>query len=56
MDAVERCLADDTNAWRLGPDGNWTRITADPDRPEPRSVHREMMVGHIARAAETTTG
>ncbi|UTI65942.1 polyphosphate kinase 1 [Paraconexibacter antarcticus] len=56
MDAVERCLADDTNAWTLGPHGGWTRISADPGRPEPRSVHREMMVGHTARAAETTTG
>ncbi len=53
MDAVERCFADDTNAWTLGSDGAWTRIQADPDRPEPRSVHREMMVGHAARAAET---
>lgn len=56
MDAVERCLADDTNSWTLGPDGRWTRTAADPDRPEPRSVHREMMLGHTARAAETATG
>ncbi len=56
MDAVERCFADDTNAWTLGSDRVWTRITADPERPEPRSVHREMMVGHTARAAEAQPG
>jgi polyphosphate kinase len=56
MDAVERCLADDTNSWTLGPDGCWTRTPSDPTRPEPRSVHREMMVGHTARAAETQQG
>ena len=52
MDGVERCFADDTNAWTLGADGEWTRIAADPERPDPRSVHREMMLGHTARAAE----
>ena len=27
LDTLERCLADDTNAWELGPDGVWRRRT-----------------------------
>jgi polyphosphate kinase len=38
QDAIERCLADDTYGWELGPDGDWTRRTAGT-----RSVHRELM-------------
>jgi polyphosphate kinase len=26
LDTLERCLADDTNAWELEADGEWTRI------------------------------
>ena len=37
-DTLERCLADDTFAWELGPDGTWTRRTGGT-----RSVHRELM-------------
>ena len=51
LDTLERCFADDFNAWDLGADGAWTRRAAGP---EPRSVHRELMVGHAARAAEAT--
>ncbi|MEA2446127.1 MAG: polyphosphate kinase, partial [Thermoleophilales bacterium] len=50
LDTMERCLADDTGSWELGPDGIWTR--REPRGPEPRSVQRELMVGHQARAAE----
>ena len=33
-DTLERCLADDTNAWTLGSDGRWTRREgAHPQRP-----------------------
>ena len=39
-----------SNAWELGADGAWTR--RDRRRPEPRSVQRELMLGHAARAAE----
>ncbi len=53
MDSVARCLADDTNAWTLGPDKRWTRVVGEADRPHPRSVHRELMASHAARAAET---
>ncbi len=51
LDTLERCFADDTNAWELAPDGTWTRRT--PVGPEPRNVQRELMLGHAARAAET---
>jgi len=50
LDTLDRCLADDSNAWDLGPDGVWTRRA--PAGPEPRSVQRELMLGHAARAAE----
>ena len=51
LDTLERCLADDTNAWELGADGAWTRRTPGA---EPRSVQRELMARHAARAAEGT--
>lgn len=50
LDTLERCLADDSNAWDLGSDGTWARRA--PQGPEPRSVQRELMLGHAARAAE----
>jgi polyphosphate kinase len=53
LDTLERCLADDSNAWELGEDGEWTRRT--PEGPEPRNVQRELMEGCIARAAEAAT-
>jgi polyphosphate kinase len=37
-DTLERCLADDTFGWELGPDGEWER-----HRGGRRSVHRELM-------------
>jgi polyphosphate kinase len=51
LDAVERCMADDSGAWELGPDRGWVR--REPG-PEPRSVQRELMLGHAARAAEAS--
>jgi polyphosphate kinase len=50
LDTLERSLADNTNSWDLGPDNVWRRRT--PEGPEPRSVQRELMLGHQARAAE----
>jgi polyphosphate kinase len=50
LDTLERSLADETNAWELRPDHTWVRRT--PSEPEPRSVQRELMLGHAARAAE----
>src|SRR3954453_20894638 len=49
-DTLDRCFADDTNAWVLGPDADWTRRT--PQAPEPRNVQSELMLGHAMRAAE----
>jgi polyphosphate kinase len=51
MDTLDRCLADDTDAWDLDADGVWRR--RKQQGAEPRSVHRELMVGHAARATET---
>jgi polyphosphate kinase len=52
LDTLERSLADDTNCWDLGPDNVWHRRTQRGH--EPRSVQRELMLGHQARAAEGT--
>jgi len=52
LDTLERSLADDTNSWDLGPDAVWRRRTQRGH--EPRSVQRELMLGHQARAAEGT--
>ena len=49
VDTLDRCFADNTNAWDLQEDGSWTRPQRDG---EPRSVQRELMSGHGARAAE----
>jgi polyphosphate kinase len=50
LDTLERSLADDSNSWDLGPDNLWRR--RDRRGPEPRSVQRELILGHQARAAE----
>jgi polyphosphate kinase len=49
IDTLDRCFADNTNAWDLQPDGSWVRDKPDG---EPRSVQRELMAGHAGRAAE----
>ncbi|HET8953808.1 MAG TPA: polyphosphate kinase 1 [Solirubrobacteraceae bacterium] len=49
-DALDRCMADDTNAWELREDGAWERRSPDPR--EPRNAQQELMDGHAARAAE----
>jgi len=45
-DTFERCLADDTFAWTLGPDGIWSRREG-----RTRSVHGELMERTLAWAA-----
>ncbi len=45
-DTLERCFADDTNAWTLDSEGAWTRR---PGRT--RNVHRELMERALAWAA-----
>ena len=52
LDTLERSLADDTNSWDLGSDNVWRRRKQQGH--EPRSVQRELMLGHQARAAEGT--
>jgi polyphosphate kinase len=49
LDTLDRCLADNVNAWELGEDGSWTRLAPDG---EPRSVQRELMGGHATRASD----
>ena len=50
LDTLERCMADNTNSWKLDADGKWTRRT--PDGGEPRNAQQELMARHAARAAE----
>jgi polyphosphate kinase len=51
IDVLDRSFADDTNAWVLDADGDWhRRRSADG----PRSVHRELIERHLARAAEAS--
>ncbi len=52
VDALDRCMADDTNAWDLGEDGNWNRRTPR-DREHPRNAQRGLMEFHAARATES---
>jgi polyphosphate kinase len=49
LDVLERCLADNTNAWVLGSDAVWRRRHPNG---EPRNVQREMMEMAEARASE----
>jgi polyphosphate kinase len=48
-DTLDRCLADDTFAWELGSDGEWTRRTGGT-----RSVHAELMERALERAGTDT--
>jgi polyphosphate kinase len=50
LDVLDRCLADNTNAWVLGSDGSWTRRRPDG---KPRNVQRELIELHEARSAES---
>ena len=49
-DTLERCFADDTFAWELGSDAQWTRREG-----RERDAQRELMERAEARAAEHTT-
>jgi polyphosphate kinase len=49
LEALERCLADNTNAWVLGADGVWRRRHPNG---EPHNVQREMMEQAELRASE----
>jgi polyphosphate kinase len=50
LDVLERCFADNANAWELDSTGEWTRLT--PANGQRRSVQEEMRERHAARAAE----
>ena len=50
LDVLERCLADNANAWELDSEGGWTRL--GPANGQRRSVQEEMRERHAARAAE----
>jgi polyphosphate kinase len=53
LDTLERSLATDVATWELQADGTWSkRATGDP----PRSVQRELMASHVARAGEGSQG
>jgi polyphosphate kinase len=49
-DTLERCLSDDSNAWTLGPDGDWTRRTGGT-----RSAHRELMERALVQWSSLTS-
>jgi polyphosphate kinase len=49
-DTLDRCLADDTFAWTLDSDAEWTRRTG-----RTRSVHRELMERTLAQASAAGT-
>jgi polyphosphate kinase len=50
LDVLERCFADNANAWALDSEGEWTRLV--PANGQRRSVQEEMRERHAARAAE----
>jgi polyphosphate kinase len=50
LDVLERCFADNANAWELGADGVWTRLAPPPG--ERRSVQEELCEVHAARRGE----
>jgi polyphosphate kinase len=50
LDVLERCFADNANAWELGADGVWTRLSPPPEGR--RSVQEELRERHSARGAE----
>ncbi len=50
LDVLERCFADNANAWELDSEGEWTRLEAA--NGQRRSVQEEMRERHAGRAAE----
>jgi polyphosphate kinase len=50
-DILDRSMADNTGAWTLDSEGGWTRRSPG-EGEEPRSVQRELIERHLARAAE----
>ncbi len=50
LDVLERCFAENANAWELDADGLWRRLK--PENGQRRSVQEELRERHAARAAE----
>jgi polyphosphate kinase len=50
LDVLERCFADERNAWDLLADGRWVHRSAEHDPP--RDVQSELMALHLERASE----
>jgi polyphosphate kinase len=50
LDVLERCFAENANAWELDADGAWTRL--QPENGQRRSVQEELRERHASRAAE----
>jgi polyphosphate kinase len=50
LDTLDRCLADDANAWELRENGAWER--REPTGAGRHHVHRELMLAHTALAEE----
>ncbi len=53
IDVLERCFADNANAWDLGADGEWTRIRARRGRAAPRRAGRTARAGRDPRRRAT---
>jgi polyphosphate kinase len=49
-DVLDRAFADNTNAWELGSDGVWSRLTTNGDPP--RNLQSELLELHAERAKE----
>jgi len=49
LDVMERCFADNTNAWVLDSSGNWSRL--NPEGGERRNAQEELMERHRTLAA-----
>ncbi len=50
LDVMERCFADNANAWELDAEGAWTRL--NPANGRRRSVQEELRERHATRVAE----
>jgi polyphosphate kinase len=50
LDVLERCLADNSNAWEMGADGEWRRLSAPGGGR--RNAQEELRRRHAARASE----
>jgi polyphosphate kinase len=50
LDVLERCFADNANAWQLSADGTWTRLA--PENGQRRAVQEELRDLHAGRTVE----